>query len=331
MPRVSVPFRGLLAALVAGVLVPGAVCAAGERPSLAKDLRKLRVPPAWMATTPTSYDTNNPWKDARMEIRRLLGAGKLREAMKLTYIYRQKNDIGNGHEYPMYLFLGGEYAWAEREFQRFIASGHKEPWTLQQLASIYIHYGEHAKALAVLKMALANLPNNAWKINNEAGVNDKMGDVYAAMGKPELAAAHYRKAMSLYPQSKQPYGRQDLPKLAAKSRAKLEMLELHTPTPGILKDGSYTGSTKGYVKDVQTTVTIRGGRIADVKGSHQENIFGDSITEMPKRIIAAGSLKVDCVTGATITSQAILVGAYEALKKAGFQDAPQPPPALEHF
>ena len=40
---------------------------------------------------------------------------------------------------------------------------------------------------------------------------------------------------------------------------------------------------------------------------------------------------MDCVTGATITSQAILVGAYEAPKKAGFQDAPQPLPALEHF
>ncbi|MBE3134726.1 MAG: hypothetical protein IMZ55_14750, partial [Acidobacteria bacterium] len=97
--------------IVAAVLLPVSLALAArpvpkeaKKPSLAQALAGLKVPPAWFTTTATRYDTGNPWKDARIEIRRLLGLGdqdSLRQAMKLTHIYRQKNDIGNGHEYPM--------------------------------------------------------------------------------------------------------------------------------------------------------------------------------------------------------------------------------------
>ena len=53
----------------------------------------------------------------RLEIRRLLSLNTeaaRKEAIKLTWIYLQKKDIGDGHEYPMYLFLGGEPLWAVR-------------------------------------------------------------------------------------------------------------------------------------------------------------------------------------------------------------------------
>ena len=311
------------AAIAAAVVLAAPGAAATKRPALAAEQRKLKVPPAWLASTPTSYDTNQPWKKARRDIRGLLGKAKYREAIKLTYIYMQKKDIGDGHEYPMYIYLGREFAWAELEYRRFVASGHTEPHTMKQLASIYLHYGEHKKALGVLNVALQHLPTNVWRTTRDADVNEALGDVYAQMGDAKRASQHYRKAMGLYPQSKQPWGRQNLPKRVAKAKAKMEILTLHTPEPGTLRDGSYKGSAIGYMGDVNTTVTVKGGKIADVKVSHRENIYGTAVIDMPKRIVAAQSLKVDCVTGATVTSQAILAGAHEALKQAGMTQAPR--------
>jgi len=295
--------------------------AAKKRPSLAAELRKLRLPPPWYASTRTSWSVNKPWKQGRKEIRRLLalGATKHHEAIKLTCLYRQKKDIGNGHEYPMYLFLGCEFAWAERALNEFIAAGHKDPHGLSQLASVYMHYGEYQRALAAMNVAMQNLPGNAWKTANKAVVNDVSGDIYALMGDAGRASQHYQKAMTLYPTSRQPYGREKLRSRVAKIRAKKEMLTLHTPKPGSLRDGNYAASIIGYVANVKTTVTVKDGRITDVKVAHRENIYGASVVEMPKRIIAAQSLKVDCVTAATVTSQSILAGAYEALKKAGMK------------
>ena len=75
-----------------------------DRPKLDDLLAKLVIPPPWLQSVQTRYDTSKPWKDARLEIRRLLGLGRTethREAIKLTWLYLQKGDIGDGHEYPM--------------------------------------------------------------------------------------------------------------------------------------------------------------------------------------------------------------------------------------
>ena len=75
-----------------------------DRPKLDELLAQLVIPPPWLKDVQTQYDTSKPWKDARLEIRRLLGLGRTethREAIKLTWLYLQKGDIGDGHEYPM--------------------------------------------------------------------------------------------------------------------------------------------------------------------------------------------------------------------------------------
>jgi NAD-dependent dihydropyrimidine dehydrogenase PreA subunit len=120
-------------------------------PSLAESLATLEVPPAWLDAVQTSYDTSQPWKEARLEIRRLLSFGQPeahREALKLTWIYLQKNDIGDGHEYPMYTFLGGELVWSVRAHQEFIKQPHEHTpiHSYLTLASLYTQYGEFEKA-----------------------------------------------------------------------------------------------------------------------------------------------------------------------------------------
>ena len=39
---------------------------AASVPSLQRALAQLKVPPDWIATTPITWDTNKPWKDARL-------------------------------------------------------------------------------------------------------------------------------------------------------------------------------------------------------------------------------------------------------------------------
>lgn len=320
--------------VVAALLLPVCLALAARpapkeaaKPSLAKALAGMKVPPAWFATTATRYDTGKPWKDARLEIRRLLGLGdqdSLRQAMKLTYVYRQKNDIGNGHEYPMYLFLGGETAWALQAYEAFIqkvaaenAEGHTEAYV--SLAACYRHFGEYAKAVKAATLALERLPKPPWKVASEAHVYDALGDIYAEMGDAAKARLHYRKAAQLYPTSDQPYGRHLLARRVAKVQGKLDMLDLAAIRPGSLTDGTYTGSSLGYIDEVEVTVAVKRGRIADVRLQHKENIPLGSTEIIPKRIVEMQSLNVQAVTGATTTSDAIRDGALQALRKAGLR------------
>lgn len=84
------------------------------------------------------------------------------------------------------------------------------------------------------------------------------------------------------------------------------------------KDGTYRGSSTGHVDEVTVEVTINEGRITDVKVvKHHEEEHPEAIQNMPQRIIGAQSTDgVDGVTGATITSTAILKATELALEKS---------------
>jgi uncharacterized protein with FMN-binding domain len=287
------------------------------KPSLDEALARLKVPPDWFDEVKVQYDTNQPWKDARLEVRRLLSLNRNREAIKLTVLYLRKGDIGDGHEYPMYLYMGGEYAWAVQEYRQRLASQPKG-YTHEYLclAACYRHFGLYQDALALLDVAQQRLPDPPWRIAQEADICDYRGDLYAEMGKFDQATQQYQKAIVLYPTSDQPYGRHLLHRRAAKVQSKLDLLTVKAIESGTLRDGTYTGQSLGYVGDVTVAVTIRKGRITDVRVQHQEKIDQKATTIIPQRIIAAQSLKVDGITGATVTYDAIIDGALQALKRA---------------
>jgi len=291
-----------------------------SKPSLKEALAALKTPPPWFERTAVSWDTARPWKEGRIEIRRLLALGTQagnRQAVKLTWLYRQKKDIGNGHEYPMYLFLAGEIAWATPAYEEYLRA-HPERGThaYLDLASCYRHFGEYGKAAETLQRAMANVPTDAWRVSCEANVHDGWGDLLAEKGDKKQAREHYAKAVALYPQSKQPYGRHLLARRAAKVQAKLDMLEMASLRPGDLAAGRYAGTSLGYTGPLSVTATVRSGRIADLQVQHKEKIHQNAPTIIPRRIIQAQSLKVDAITGATVTSQAIVDATFQALKKA---------------
>lgn len=87
---------------------------------------------------------------------------------------------------------------------------------------------------------------------------------------------------------------------------------------------TYTGEAFGHDKEnpVKVTLTIKDKTITkvEVDASHETNGIGSKAAEtMPGAIVAANSLDVDGVSGATQTSKAIIEAATAALKQAGLE------------
>ena len=316
----------LVAAVVFIAVLPGNANSAGApAPSLQQALADLKVPPDWFANTSVNWDTNKPWKDARLEIRRLLALDEasVPEAVKLTWLYSQKGDIGDGHELPMYLFMSGNYAWATSEYPKFLKrvahSGATHGYRCY--ASCLAHFREYQQALQVLDDALKDLPAAPWRISSMAGIQEQYGDICSKTGDLAKAREHYAEAMRLYPTSDQPYGRHLLPRNVTRVKAKVDLLAMQSLSTAKLRDGSYTGKAPGYseTSDVEVTLTIASGKITDVTVKHEEKIDLNATRIIPQRIIEKQSVQVDGVTGATVTSQAIVEGAFQAMTQAGLQ------------
>ena len=293
--------------------------AAGES-TLAQALKKAeKIPPDWLAGVASSYDTSKPWKDARLHIRGLLGEGKNREAIKLTYDYIVERKVQkDDHEYGMYLYLGGEYEWALKVYIERLELLPKGPTgEYEKLASLYLRVGEPDLAVKTLQDGLTRLPEPPWAVTSEANLHASLGDIYAASGKTDKAVEHYETAMKLYPTSNQPYGRHLLHRNVAKVQAKVDLLRRKNLDITKLPDGTYRGAGLGYVEDVTATVTLKGGRIADIRLAHKEKIEMGVSRTVPEQIIRTQGLQVDAVTGATVTTQAIVEAVYRALQKAG--------------
>lgn len=85
-------------------------------------------------------------------------------------------------------------------------------------------------------------------------------------------------------------------------------------------DGTYTGTAAGFGGDIVAEVTIEGGVITDVKvtgDSETEGLGSVAVEKLPEKILAAQSLDVDAVSGATVSSNAVLLAVSNALEQAG--------------
>jgi uncharacterized protein with FMN-binding domain len=82
-----------------------------------------------------------------------------------------------------------------------------------------------------------------------------------------------------------------------------------------LADGTYRGESLGYEGQIEVSVTIDAGRIADVEISkHKEKQFYSALTDVPRQIIDKQTVKgVDATSRATITAEAIITATAKAL------------------
>ncbi|MBQ6377010.1 MAG: flavocytochrome c [Lachnospiraceae bacterium] len=84
--------------------------------------------------------------------------------------------------------------------------------------------------------------------------------------------------------------------------------------------GTYTAAATGFGGDVNVTVEVSEDKIekVDIEGEHEtENIGSFAVDMLDDRILEAQSPNVDALTGATVTSNAVLGALKKALTEAG--------------
>jgi fumarate reductase flavoprotein subunit len=84
--------------------------------------------------------------------------------------------------------------------------------------------------------------------------------------------------------------------------------------------GTYEGTAPGMHGDISVRVTVSENAIESIDVGDDTETLGVgsiAITDMPQRIIESQSLAVDVVSGATLTSMAIISAAEQALEQAG--------------
>lgn len=113
----------------------------------------------------------------------------------------------------------------------------------------------------------------------------------------------------------------------------LENLSLPTSYP----DGEFRGKAQGYSGEIEVLVKVSGGKIVALEVLKQTETPGyyENGAKVIERILEKGDLNVDTITGATITSHAILVAASRALgaeapKELVVNETKALPPAREN-
>ena len=88
----------------------------------------------------------------------------------------------------------------------------------------------------------------------------------------------------------------------------------------LYKDGTYRGDSDGYEDKIIVDVTVKADKIVNVKiVSQAESRAKTSMKVIPARIVQAQNSKVDAVTGATVSSKAIMRAVQKALEKASIK------------
>jgi uncharacterized protein with FMN-binding domain len=84
-------------------------------------------------------------------------------------------------------------------------------------------------------------------------------------------------------------------------------------------DGEFQGKAEGAHGEIAVQVTVGKGRIAKVEVLSQKEEAGVSdvaLQRVPEEIVKKQSTEVEAVSGASMTSKAIMAAAQDALQKA---------------
>jgi len=266
--------------------------------------------------------------------------GRWNEGIKLLHhvLSVRKNDRPRLQE-AMNLLAGSYYRllrdWARAAFwwQKVIAMGGKAPLdSLVGLADCYFRLGSKPMAVALLgryglDRYAHRLTVKLWAEMGEMPRALQLAEVLARRqpeegylaagnacriaGKYDEAVAYYRKVLSA-PSGPNKRNRD-------RAQASIEAIRLYENLEvSRIPDGTYTGSSPGFRGLVHVAVKIQGGRIDSVAVTqHKEDVFFTAPTEIPQRIVESQGVKrVDAVTGATITSEAIVNATAKALAQA---------------
>jgi uncharacterized protein with FMN-binding domain len=159
--------------------------------------------------------------------------------------------------------------------------------------------GEFNKALQMAEQSA--------KVWPDAG-NLTAGDICRFHGQYKQALQYYQKAVAARSGRNKRFKERAQASLDAIKA--FELLELSR-----IRNGTYSADALGFRGQVFVAVSVKSAKIVSVKvTSHKEDRAYSSIGEIPRRIVEKQGLKgVDAVSGATVTSEAIINAAAKAL------------------
>ena len=91
------------------------------------------------------------------------------------------------------------------------------------------------------------------------------------------------------------------------------------PEYTLAPDGEYEGVAAGMHGDVKVKVVVESDKIASIEIlEHSENmdVAAEAIEKIPEALVASNGEKVDAITNATVTSEAIMSAVENALASA---------------
>jgi len=173
------------------------------------------------------------------------------------------------------------------------------------LIKLWADMGEFDKALALAEQKAADgMPTIAYLT---------AGDTCRLAGRYKEALAYYEKALT----AKGTVGREaDVQKDRERAQASIQAIKLFdTLEVARVADGVYTASSIAYAGPLHVEVTVKAGRIESLRVTkHEEKQFYSALTDTPNQIVKKQSVTgVDAVTGATMTSEAIINATAKAL------------------
>lgn len=99
--------------------------------------------------------------------------------------------------------------------------------------------------------------------------------------------------------------------------------QVAVPIDADFQDGVFTGSAQGHNAVLVVDVTIEGGDIADVAitdHAESDGIADPAIENVPAAIVESNSTDVETVSGATVSSEAIIAAVNDALAASAGDD-----------
>lgn len=320
---------------------------------LAEIARVGPTTPAWWATvqmrTPSTLDLTGSYRPKAWEPQKAYGAyfwsiinpnpGRWREGIKLhtqALEVRQKDTDAllqcMSSLADAYLRYEKDHARAAHWWTRAIQMGWSPPpEPAAGLAECFFRLGSATMAAETLRKH-GSVCGAAVKLLAEMGDTDgairmaeqmaqsmpEAGHVYAGnvcrlAGDLPRAAGYYEKALAVK------NGGRRLAQYQQRARDALLAMELYDKLDvSRVRDGTHQGSCAGYRGPVEVQVRVAAGRIAEARVSrHREDeyFFHLTVPELPERIVKANTVKgVDTITGATVTGEAILNAAAQALR-----------------
>jgi uncharacterized protein with FMN-binding domain len=170
---------------------------------------------------------------------------------------------------------------------------------------LWADMGEFDRALALVQQRVGEgMPTSAYLT---------AGDTCRLAGRYGEALAWYQKALT----TKEDIGREvDVKKDKERAQASMQAIRFFdTLEVAEVADGVYTANSIAYAGPLHVEVTVKGGRIEAVRVTkHEEKQFYSALTDTPNQIVRKQGVKgVDAVTGATMTSEAIINATAKAL------------------